>query len=54
VNPNYTYDYDIDCDDDGTFEMTGATTAYTCDYGTTGTYTIAITGTFPSFYLNQT
>jgi len=53
VNPNFTYDYDIDCDDDGTFEMTGATTSYTCTYPSAGNYTIAIEGTYPSFYLNN-
>ena len=39
--------YNVDCDDDGTDEVVGATTAvypngYTCSYSTAGTYTIRV------------
>ena len=39
--------YNVDCNDDGTDEVVGATTAvypngYTCSYGTAGTYTIRV------------
>jgi len=55
------YNYNVDCDDDGTDEVTLASTDYTCDYGTgnEGTYTIRIkdnsglgTG-FPRIYFND-
>ncbi len=39
--------YNVDCNDDGTDEVVGATTAtypngYTCSYGTAGTYTVRV------------
>ncbi len=30
------YNYNVDCNNDGTFELTGVTGNYTCDYGPTG------------------
>ena len=36
-----SYNYSVDCNDDGTYEATGQTGSYTCDYGT-GTYNGAI------------
>jgi hypothetical protein len=47
------YNYSVDCDDDGTPEATGQTGDYTCSYASAGTYTIAITGTFPRVYLTS-
>ena len=47
------YSYNVDCNDDGTNEVTARTTSYTCTYGAAGTYTIAITGTFPRIYFNN-
>ena len=35
------YNYSVDCNDNGTYEATGQTGSYTCDYGT-GTYNGAI------------
>lgn len=45
INSTYSYDYNVDCNDDGVFEITGATADYTCDYsslGGAGVYTIRI------------
>ena len=36
------YNYNVDCDNNGTFEVTGATGSYTCNYTTAGTYTVVI------------
>ena len=47
------YSYNVDCNDDGVNEVTARTTSYTCVYGTAGTYTVAITGTFPRIYFNN-
>lgn len=47
------YSYNVDCNDDGTNEITARTTSYTCVYGSAGTYTVAITGTFPRIYFNN-
>lgn len=46
----YTYEYDIDWDNDGVFDEFGVTGDATHDYGTPGTYTVRIQGTFPAFY----
>jgi len=37
-----TYNYNVDCDDDGSDEVTGWTSDYTCDYIAVDTYTIRI------------
>ena len=47
------YSYNVDCNDDGVNEVTARTTSYTCIYGSPGTYTVAITGTFPRIYFNN-
>lgn len=48
----YTYNYDVDCDyaNPGTNTLTSQTGNTTCNYGSSGTYQIAITGLFP-YYL---
>ena len=50
INPNLSsnYNYDVSWKNDGVWE-TGFTGNATHDYGTPGTYTVAIRGTFPSF-----
>lgn len=48
------YSYNVDCNDDGINEVTSRTTSYTCSYATAGTYTVAITGTFPRIFFNNT
>ncbi len=59
THPGETYDYNVDCDDDGTFEATNVTGAYTCTYSNNNTYTIRIqdnTGSqtgFPWIYFNN-
>ncbi len=47
------YDYSVDCENDGTFEATGQTDNYTCNYSAAGTYTISIEGYFPQIYFNN-
>jgi len=54
-----TYDFNIDCDNDGTDDVSGAMSDYTCDYKSAGTYTVRIkdntgfgTG-FPHIYFNN-
>jgi surface protein len=47
------YNYDIDWNNDGTYDQFGATGSVTHDYGTAGTYTIAIKGSFPRIYFNN-
>ena len=42
-----TYSYDVDWDNDGIYDDIGVSGDITHDYGTPGTYTVAITGTFP-------
>lgn len=49
IAPNYN----VDCNDDGTIDITAATAAATCTYPVAGTYTIAITGTFPRIAFNN-
>ena len=41
------YNYDVDWDNDGVFDELGITGSVTHDFGTAGTYTIQIRGTFP-------
>ncbi|MBO6606671.1 BspA family leucine-rich repeat surface protein [Psychroserpens sp.] len=51
-----TYNYEVDWTyDGGTFnaESTGVTGDITHDYGVTGTYTVAVRGTFPRIYFNN-
>ena len=40
--PGLTYNYKVDCDDTGPIGEVTATGAYTCTYGSAGTYTIRI------------
>lgn len=54
TNSSFTYNYDVDWDDDGVFDDTGVTGNITHDYGTTGTYKVAIRGTFPKIDFNTT
>jgi surface protein len=46
------YSYDVDWDNDGTFDEFGITGNVTHDFGSTGTYTIRIQGSFPRIYFN--
>ena len=48
------YNYDVDWNNDGTFDQFGITGNVTHDYGTAGTYTVAIRGDFPRIYFNNT
>jgi surface protein len=48
------YNYDVDWNNDGTFEQLGVTGNITHDYVTAGTYTVAIRGSFPRIYFNNT
>ncbi len=48
-----TYNYDVDWNNDGVYDETGITGAVTHDYGTAGTYTIRIRGTFPYMGFNN-
>jgi len=55
LSSSLTYNYDVDWTYDGvTFqaEDSNVTDTITHDYGTPGTYTIAIRGQFPAFYSN--
>lgn len=42
-----TYNYEVDWNNDGLYDETGLTGEVTHDFGTAGTYTIRIRGTFP-------
>jgi surface protein len=53
TNPSYTYSYDVDWENDGTFDDIGVTGNITHDYGTAGSYQVAIRGTFPAIYFNN-
>ncbi|MFK7782003.1 BspA family leucine-rich repeat surface protein [Psychroserpens sp.] len=46
------YFYDVDWNDDGIFDQFGITGDVVHDFGTPGTYTIRIQGSFPSIYFN--
>ncbi len=48
--PGETYNYEVDWNNDGTYEQTGITGDVTHNYGTVGTYTLRIRGTFPRIY----
>jgi|GEM_PF-1493956 len=53
------YNYNVDCNNDGADEVTGATGDYTCNYASSGTYSIRVkdnsgAGTgFPRIYFNN-
>ena len=49
---NYNYSYDIDWENDGVYDDFGVTENITHNYGTAGTYDIAIRGVFPHLYNN--
>jgi surface protein len=48
------YNYDVDWNNDGIFDDIGVTGSITHDYGSPGTYQVAIRGDFPSIYFNNT
>ena len=52
--PGETYNYDVDWNNDGVYNLVdiGKTGSVTHDFGTPGTYTIRIRGTFPRIYFN--
>ena len=57
TNPAYSYYYDVDCGYDGIYDALGVRGDYTCSFPTDDNSTarlIAITATFPHFYLNNT
>lgn len=47
------YNYDVDWNNDGVFDQLGITGSVTHNFGTAGTYTIRIQGTFPQIYFNN-
>ncbi len=47
------YNYDVDWNNDGTYDEFGVTGSVTHDYGTAGTYSVAIRGTFPRIYFSN-
>ena len=47
------YSYDVDWDDNGSWDVTGATGNVTCNYASVGTYTVRIRGDFPRIYFNN-
>ena len=47
------YNYDVDWNNDGIFDEFGITGNVTHDYGTAGTYTVAIRGDFPRIHFNS-
>ncbi len=47
------YNYDVDWENDGIIDDFGLTGSTSHDYGTTGTYQIAIFGDFPRIYFNN-
>ena len=47
------YNYDVDWNNDGIFDEFGKTGSATHDYGTAGTYQVAIRGAFPRIYFNN-
>ena len=49
--PNYNYD--IDWENDGIYDELGVTGSATHDYGSPGTYQVAIRGNFPQIYFNN-
>lgn len=53
IDTNKTYNYDVDWNNDGTFDEFGIIDSVLHDFGTIGTYTIAIRGIFPQIYFND-
>lgn len=47
------YSYDVDWENDGIYDDFGVTGSITHDYGTAGTYQVAIRGDFPRIYFNN-
>jgi len=47
------YNYQVDWDNDGVFDQTGITGNVTHDFGSAGTKTIRIKGSFPRIYFNN-
>ncbi len=47
------YNYEVDWNNDGTYDQSGITGSVTHNFGTAGTYTIRIRGTFPRFNMNS-
>ncbi|MFN8347614.1 MAG: BspA family leucine-rich repeat surface protein, partial [Spirosomataceae bacterium] len=47
------YNYDVDWNNDGIYDEFGKTGSTTHNYGTAGTYTVAIRGSFPRIYFNN-
>ncbi|ALJ05230.1 hypothetical protein APS56_08880 [Pseudalgibacter alginicilyticus] len=54
INPDFSYNYNVDWENDGIIDDTNVTGSITHDYGTTGTYTVVITGVFPSLQFRDT
>jgi surface protein len=52
TNSTYDYNYDVDWDNDGVFDTLGITEDFNYDFGSAGTYTVQIRGTFPAIYVN--
>ena len=53
--PGEAYNYNVDCNNDGSTEATGVTGDFTCNYSSSGTYSIRIIGKdFPRIYFNNT
>ena len=51
--PDETYDYEVDWDNDGVYDESGISGGVIHDFGTDGTYTIALRGDFPIIYFNE-
>ena len=47
------YNYSVDWNNDGIYDQTGITGSVTHNFGTPGTYTIRITGSFPRIFFNN-
>lgn len=47
------YNYEVDWNNDGVYEQTGITGSVSHNFGTAGTYTIRIRGSFPRIYCNS-
>ena len=51
--PSETYNYQADWNNDGTMDETITSASHTHDFGTPGTYTIQVCGTFPRISFNN-
>ena len=47
------YNYEVDWNNDGTYDQSGITGDVIHNFGTAGTYTIRIQGSFPRIYFNN-